>query len=563
MLIIGYIFTIIYSLLLASLLLSVYYSRKHLAKALSGNVDSYSLFCTIAIMAFFVAFSLLFVHPVSQLYFDESIYQGIALNILHNGNALWCQYGYAYASPCLLGQLYHDPAEYSFYIAIAFAAFGANTTTAYYFELAVGALSILLVFLTGSVMFGRRAGVASAVIFAMLPELFIWSRTQAVTNMGFMMFTTLAFFAFVIYKNKKNPYTKAFFLSALSIAVYIRIEAVLLVPIFALLIIYEERSSISRIMKRKQMHRLPFAAIIFLAAIAPQLYYIAYMHSNGSYGAPQGSGNFSIAYFKNNAAPNLMFFLGSFNQVSFYPAYFSIITTIAALIGAVAMVLIKKTRFYALLLGLWVLSFHIFYDFFYAGAVTYGVDVRFMLVLFPAMAIYAGFGISALALSIVSVMKSIGKRKAAKNAFFGNSVCLLLLALFAVMPFVLALPTVTILPSNMPQQALPLSAVNFIYSNYASVPANCLVFTFTPDIWYELNRSAAEIGYLNSPDPKFVKFESGFRCFVLDKGYWCDISGYKSECSSYYGSFNTTALASSQAPGGGTFEFVKMNNYKP
>ncbi|EQD39782.1 membrane protein, partial [mine drainage metagenome] len=141
--------------------------------------------------------------------------------------------------PCAVNQIYHDPAEISFYIAIAFALFSIGTSTAFGFELAVGAISIFLAFLLASSLFGKKAGIASAFVFALLPELFIWSRTEAVPNLLFMMFATLSFFAYSIYLRKRGPSTLAFLLFALGIAVYTRIEAALLVPIIIIVVFYD------------------------------------------------------------------------------------------------------------------------------------------------------------------------------------------------------------------------------------------------------------------------------------------------------------------------------------
>ena len=134
--IIGYVLTAAYLALLAWLIASLYWARRRIAASFRGRINWATILIAAAVISLFVIFSLKFVSPAEQLYFDENIYQGIALNILNHGNALWCQYGSERLSACGTSLLYHDPVELSFYMALAFAAFGAGTGTAYGLELA-------------------------------------------------------------------------------------------------------------------------------------------------------------------------------------------------------------------------------------------------------------------------------------------------------------------------------------------------------------------------------------------------------------------------------------------
>ena len=559
--VIGYVFTLIYAVLFAGLIASALMLRKVIAKKLSNDTSLQYLILVLVVIAFFVSFSLRYVSPVEQLYFDENIYQGIALNILHSGNALWCQYGTALVTSCPYSQIYHDPVEISFYIAIAFAIFGVGIQTAYGMSLFVGAMSILLVFLLGSSLFGKKAGLASAIVFALIPELFIWSRTQATPDLIFMMFSILAFYAYEIYRSNRNNTTLAFFLFALGISVYVRIEAILLIPIFVVLAAYEAsikygvKKGIGKLLGYSSTRTMAIM-MVFVILIVPEIYYIFYEIQNLNYGSGtlcgvQTNTTFSISNFKCNMVPNANFFLGSFNSVAYYPAYFSALTTIIAVIGAIVM-LFKggKNDVPIVLLGLWALVFYLFYDAFYAGSVLFGVDVRFMLIIYPAIAIFAGFGIASLSSGIPVALKlSKNKKSEAKRAIFSSAIFAVLIIVFAVFPFYNSLSTVTISPSRMPQEAMPMSATNFIYQNVAKVPSNCLVFSFTPDVWWEQNRSSAQVGWLGNGNSTFKSFENTFTCFVFDKGYWCTTPEYKSGlCSTDLSTYNTTLIVTQRAP---------------
>ncbi|MCL4365493.1 glycosyltransferase family 39 protein [Candidatus Marsarchaeota archaeon] len=572
--IIGYIFTLAYMSLLLGLIISLFASRKMISKALARSVNRASIAAIMIIILFFIIFSVKFVNPTEQLYFDENIYQGIALNILHNGNALWCQYGTAYLNlPCQVNQIYHDPTEISFYLAMAFAIFGIGVPTAFGLELAVGAFSVFLVFLLSSLLFGKKAGIASAAVFALLPELFIWSRAEAVPNLIFMMFTILAFFAYVVYRKRKCSATLAFLLFALGIAVYTRIEAMLLIPLIILVSFADNldlHHVIKGVMKMVDMNNKKNLVLIslFIILIIPQIYYVSYEAHRLDYGSGSVCGSnttatFSMSNLKCNGVQNLKFFLGYYNSVSYYPAYFSPLTTAIAIIGFLLLVFYsgsKRGKYDAFMLGAWILIFHVFYDSFYAGSVTFGVDVRFMLIIYPAMAISAGFGIA----RISDILAKSRKKAISKpRAYAYWLVVASLIALFIIYPFVSALGTTTMPYSQMQQESAPLAAVNFIHANYRDVPANCLVFTFTPDIWYGLNRSASQVGYFNSQDSNFTKFESRFSCFVFDWGYWCNTQNFKnSTCQPDISQYNLTVIASENSIDG-TLALYKLNNYKP
>ena len=108
MILLGYFITAATSISLVLLFLGVFFARKELGRSLAkSGVRLRTLFLLALIIIFFVSFSLLYVKQVEQLYFDENIYQGIALNVLKGGKALWCQYGTGDLSRCFVNQVYH------------------------------------------------------------------------------------------------------------------------------------------------------------------------------------------------------------------------------------------------------------------------------------------------------------------------------------------------------------------------------------------------------------------------------------------------------------------------
>ncbi len=577
--ILGYALTSVYIILFIGLLSAVAIYRKDLCKTLRGRVTKRSLIALLFILIFFVSFLAMFVHPAEQLYFDENIYQGIALNILKHGNALWCQYGSAYLNQCGASAVYHDPVEWSFYIAMAFGVFGIGTATAYGMQLLIGTLLVVFTFLLGSVMKGEKTGVLAALAMSVMPELIIWSRAQAVPDLALASFATLAFFFFVVFMENKKSSTLLPFLFSLGIAVYIRTEGALLVPLFAILYFIYGDSSIrknfgSSIRWLKELINKDELSLLYILLFAillvPQAYYISGQLSNPQFGQGK-SGLFSLTSFETNAPINVNYLFGAFDTKGYYPAAFPVEITLLAAIGTAVAIATsineRKNKAVVLALGLWFLTYFFFYSFFYAGAATYGVDSRMMLQLHPQLVILAAIGIVEISGLLAMMGSRVAKRR--RNRSFLNKrnalIALPYAAFFIVIFFIFAqfFPIVTMPPSSAPQQSVILPASNFINSNYSAVPSNCLVFSFTPDMWYENGRSSAQIGYLQSDSSNFTNFTKSYRCFVLDYGYWCLVPPYdNTTCPTYLKSYNTSILATRSISGAANnMSFYLLRNY--
>lgn len=571
---IGYAITLAVLAAFIALLVSIAAGRKELLQLLRKHTDRYSIIALLAIMAFFVAFSLLLVHPVEQLYFDENIYQGIAMNILAHGNALWCQYGTGYLSSCYSNQVYHDPVGWCVFIAMAFAAFGIGIGTAYGLELLVGALSIAAVFLLASVLIERRGAAAiSALIFATMPLLYIWSRTQADIDLPFMMLAAFAFFFFVVFMKKRSFNTLAMFAFSLVLAAYMRIEAMLLVGVFALLMVAFGDEGIRKAIGRNigaigealaDNTKVILLLIAFIVLLGPELYYISLEAANPSYGQPTGQAVLSVANFENNFMTNAYFVLGTFagmNSNGSYPLVFSETAMVLAIIGTLLFALDgrHRNRFGVLaVLWLWFLAYFVFYTAFYAGAATYGVDSRFMLQLLPPLSVLGALAVFELGDGAAAAVRACGKiSKAAGGAAF----CLVSVAAICaavLYPFLAIAPVITMSPQQMPQQTVILKAVNFFYGNYGAVPKNCIVFSFTPDIWYEVNVSSAQIGDMGNPTPS----EKSYSCAVMDYGYWCVVPPYRNTtCETLRGKYDVGALATGSAGDGYNTTLYRILNY--
>lgn len=571
---IGYAITAAVISSFVALVASVVAGRKELAALLRKRVNRYSVLGLMAILAFFIAFSLLFVHPVEQLYFDETIYQGIAMNILAHGNALWCQYGTGYLASCYANQVYHDPVGWSVFIAMAFASFGIGVGTAYGLELLVGALSIVAVFLLSSVLFERKQiAVIAALVFATMPLLYVWSRTQADIDLPFMMLAAFAFFFFAVFAKKRSFKTLAMFAFSLALAAYMRIEAMLLVGVFALLmVLFGDAGVRKEIGRNLGAIRLALAdntkaillLIAFILLLTPELYYISLEAANPSYGQPSGQAVLSLSNFENNLGTNAYFVFGmlaGMNGKNFYPLVFSYAAMSLAVVGTLLFALDRryKNRFGILaMLWAWFLAYFVFYTAFYAGAATYGVDSRFMLQLLPPISLLGALAVFELA-DMASALARGGAKRTSRAG--GAAFCIVSAAVVCVAvayPFLTLAPVITISPQEMPQQTVILRAANFFYANYNAVPRGCLVFSFTPDMWYEVNASSAQIGDMANPTPG----EKSYGCAVLDYGYWCVVPPYHgTTCEMLTGKYNLSVLSTASAGNGYNTTLYRVLNY--
>jgi len=577
-LILGYSFTFVISVALILLISSIIIGRKEIFGELKG-ISKSSLLALLLIVVFFLFIALKYVTAFEELYFDENIYQGIAINILKHGLMLWCQMGTGYLNSCYHSVLYHDPVGWSYFLAIAFALFGMGTSTAYGAELFAGVLGVFTFFFFAYIL-TRREDVAtiSTLIFAMMPEFLIWTRTQADPDLPFMTFSIITFFFFTLFMRRKKVSTLIMFLSSLLITLYIRTEAILLVGIFFLLLFAFDYEGINSIKKRiKELYnilntnpKITFIALAFFILMVPQLIYIGIEASTQAYGQPSNQSAISLSYFPNNFITNLKYLLGYYNSVAYFPAVFPPFSFFFAIIGAILVFFQKWSKrmkfevFFTLFL--WFAAYLVFYALFYAGSALFGVDSRFMLQITPEISLLAGIGVISASLYISKIIERVyfklkhkkqvnesesqnrniesAKIKNSKHSIIFYSSVVILFAIFFAYQFTNLFSLITLNVNEMPQQTVIAPTIEFFYHNYQKVPSNCLVFSFTPDIWFEVGRASMQIGYLGAENSTIESIERNFSCYVLDYGYWCMVSPYNTTLCPYDKNlYKTKALA--------------------
>lgn len=588
---IGYMITAASGIALAGAVLFFCLSFKEIKIFLSKYVNKYSITFLLIIILFFLIFSVFFLPKTELIYYDENIYQGVALNILHSGNAMMCEYGTAYVQKCFSTELGFDPGGWPFLIAVSFKIFGISNSTTYNLELFLAVLSIICVFLISSIITGKKSiAVISTAVFAMIPELYIWSKTLANPDLPFMAFLTLATLLFIIFLKTRKKSTLLLFVFILAFTVYLRVQALLLVPLFIVVFLTLGDSTIRDTFKVRLKEMLGalssdwkfcLIAMVFLVLIAPQLYTMlattAELQANAAFYLYPNTPIFSASYILQYLQPNIAFLSGLIKN---YPIIFLPNITIFAILGVILLLFQKKykNRFAILILLLGIaVGYFIFFLLYFSGSVLVGVSVRYFLVLYPPLSILAAFGICWLGDFISEHLTKAPKKKGIESRVVYVIYAVLFFALFAA-PFVYIAPslihptfnyygfplnttTANITGLNPYTTQYTANSANFIENNYKVVPNKCLVLSEVPSIWFMLNRSSS---YIPETDVFTNPAFSNYSCYYLDLGFWCTVSPYNTTVCKYFTTNYNLKLVATGASGRSTnFSIYQVLNYSP
>ncbi len=575
---IGYAIFIACLLSFLGLLVSLLWSARDMVKALKAHLSRESLLLLLAILVIFTLLST-YVFPKSELvYFDENIYQGIALNILHSGNALSCIYGTAYVQKCFTTNLGFDPEGWPFLIAVAFGMFGISNVTSYALELFMALVSIVGVFLIASMLSDRKeVGVISAAAFALIPELFIWAGTVASPDLPFMAFAVLDLVFFLVFLKQRNVRTLSLVAFSTAFTVYFRLEALLLVPIFAILYVafswpsgrkHAVRAASKQISGTRVYLVLLASLLILVPQLVASLETAPELQANAAFYLYPNTATFSASYVLPNLLANAKFLAGFIFE---YPIIFIPSITVFAIIGAASLLLdksYKNGRRTLLALLLFFFAYFCVYLFYFSGSVLVGVSVRYLLIIYPPMAILSAFGIS-----------SISRFASSKNTQLGYIIATAILIVFFVVPFVhaaatLAKPSYSYYGFPLNNVTANLTGVNpyttqyskndiaFIDNSSHLVPSNCLVMSELPSVWFMLNRSSS---YLPPQTDLFTnQAYSGYGCYYLDYDFWCTVSPYNTTVCKFYTTDYKLRLVATEPDGAGSnFSLYQLLNYTP
>ncbi len=410
-----YLFTMGVLVSFIGMLIGVYFSRRQIMGIFKERgIDSKKLLLSFAIVLVFVSAETLIVKPTQQLFFDDTIYQDMAINLLHMGQAWMCTYGTA--SSCIIGSTFHEPIGTAFLLAIGFAGFGLSRATAYGTMFFMAAVSVFMTFVVALLLSKKfKVAIFSEFIMALTPVLLVWAYPTT-SDMPMLAFSLIAIAMMLVFLERRSMATLFTALMALSLLTYMKIDGVVyLVAIPLLYVIVSDgslRQSIMNNMKRVREYwldtRFLLVILVFVLAIAPEIGFAANELVFGSFGY-QGayvqqtctvnqpsviaSRPIDLQNFEANLCSNVDYWLNSYASIDIIqPLAF----TAFAIIG-VAFMLAAGYRRQLLAIAVCFGLFFALYTSFYAGGVLYGVDWRFMLSLAAPAAILGGYGIYGIA----------------------------------------------------------------------------------------------------------------------------------------------------------------------
>ena len=557
-----YSFTAAMIISLVAFLVSAIGGRKHIREALGrAGVRRSHILMAVGLVALFVIVEVLLVKPTQQLFFDDAIYQGIALDILRTGQGWMCDYGTPVA--CLTGEIFHEPIGPSFDVAIGYALLGVDRTATYVVQFITSAVAVFFTFLVGALLFrNSRAALFSELLMALSPIVLVFA-TPMTSDMPYLAWSLIALFFVLVFSRKKSLWTFSAALFSLAVAQYMKVDALLLLAVSAVMylviddknIIESFKRNVDRLWDNALNTRALLLLLLFVIVIAPAVIF-AFGESQGGNFGYQGTtvqdscmpgnsmvatANFNLKNFDYNACANVLFW---FNEYAGDYVMQPIAFTVLAIIGAATMLYEKKRELLAV--GVWFLAFFALYTAFYAGAVTYGVDWRFMLELIAQASLLAGFG----CVSIIEIGSYLGRRagrdegsmRASAIASAITAAVVIAIILYSVYQLV---PQLSVNPATFQQAGDARFYENFVYNSVYLVPPKCLVFTYDPTLFNINNRTATQMG--NIYNPQYMQnVTAQYSCLVVDYGYWC----YTPDnlCTGLSSQYNFTKIASATYP---------------
>jgi hypothetical protein len=266
----------------------------------------------------------------------------------------------------------------------------------------------------------------------------------------------------------------------------------------------------------------------------------------------------SLANFEANICANLSFWVNSFkSQYIIQPIYF----TALAIIGVVAMAVTKRIRVLVVLL-FWFGIIFALYTAFYAGAVTFGVDWRFLIGLMAEVAIMGGFGLGFMSDTIGSAISRIRKDKVHAARMRSIATKIVALAFIASLFYTVYAEAslLSISPSQIQQAGDARFYENFVYNKSSIIPSGCLVYTYDPTLFNLNNKSATQLS--NIYDSSFYANASArYSCAVVDYGYWCYTPN--NLCTQLSSTFVLKSIANATYPSSGNvYSFYMVEGKK-
>ncbi|MGI0100528.1 MAG: hypothetical protein ACREBH_02310 [Candidatus Micrarchaeaceae archaeon] len=549
-----YLFTVGIIISFVALVIGIFKDRKGIWKVLEERgLLGKDLAVVFAIVALFLFIELYFIKPTQLLFFDDAIYQAMALTLLHTGQAWMCNYGNATA--CFSGQVYHEPIGLSFNMAIAFLFFGANRATGYGAELFLAALSVFMSFFASLLLLGnRKTAFFTELLMALSPVVLVWAMPTN-SDVAVLAYSLISIFFFLVFLRRRSLWSFSNMLFSFSLLFYMKVDEIFFIPVFiAFYLLLESKGVIKSLsdafkaIKDNFLNtKLLVVVLFFLIAVVPSIMYSYNESMTDGYGwqgtiiqntclkgmPPMNvSGEINLMNFKANICANAAFWLDQYkSDYVMQPIAF----TALAVMGIGMMLAMDGYRKKLAAIAIWFGVFFLLYTAFYAGSVIYGVDWRFMLSLIAPVCMLGGFAVAEILDLVGTYANRLGGMSGALNAIAVAAAVVLLFA-----PIGLLMPMLSINPSLIQQAGDARFYEGFVYNESRLIPSGCIVYTYDPTLFQLNNRTATQIDNLYNSS-QVGKYMQQYKCLVLDYGYWCHTPN--NECTYANQSFNLVPIA--------------------
>lgn len=477
------------------------------------NIKRYAWF-TLILIFIVAAFLRFYVVPhTHRVFFDEDIYLDIGKEILTSGKACLCNYGDT--NGCYECQQMKWPSGYPFLLSVTFSFFGISENVAFILVSLLGSLSVILVFLIAYLLLkNEKVAIYSAILFALIPVHIMWSGTTA-SEPVLVFFTLLAAFFFLISFRVGNWKMHTLAVLSIAYALQIKSEGIVLLPIILIMILLLDRNKWKRFTDKKFI----FAWILFIVLIIPYFMHTYYSSLHESWGSTGEM--FDFKYAKTNIPENFWFWVAGYPTIE-HPVLFTVLMVIGLFY------LLKKDRCKGIAISLWFILFFLFYGFFYAGSVRYGVDVRYALSGYPPYIILAGYGIFSL-----TMLK--------KN--YEDIISFILIGIILV-SFYFYLPSIKTAAEDINEAKQARIYHDFAISTANDFDKNCYILTHVPSMYLITGKNSLQTWYgenKNVMNDLFNKTD----CIIFDDGFWCNVEPYKSSvCKRMFDDYKLEEISS-------------------
>ena len=330
-------------------------------------------FTRLAVLAMVAVSLTLFVAPrTNRIFYDEQIYQSIGQNLADLKLAQVCNEGGVQDGrlKCASGEYNKQPYAYPHLLSVAYRLTGVHDATAFVVNAAAMAVTVCAVYVLVWLLFrDRTAALFAGLVLALTPHQIIWSATAAVEPTASMA-AVLALVWAAYYAGTGEAAALGGFAVCAAYAIQFRPESILVLPVAGLLTWPRLGTELAR-------PRGWWIGLLFLVLASVHIAHLfAVRHID--WGTSQA--RFSLSYVRDNLRVNGWFYLADER----FPAAFTLLALFGLTMSAFARARLAMALYFLLFFGIDLI--------FYAGSYNYGADVRYSLLTYPPIAVFAGLG---------------------------------------------------------------------------------------------------------------------------------------------------------------------------